>query len=129
MKDADFEDVKENRKRLASCPRHLFTFKENVIKNKFRYHNKLVCARCGGVMKFAEAKAYVAGYVSAGRSAADVSPHLDLVQDDLVLCPQCNGVCGYDPKGGNDLHDCDLCDCFGFVKRSVALDYLDKKKV
>lgn len=46
-----------------------------------------------------------------------------------VLCPICDGICGVnvaDEGEPSDWHDCDFCDCTGFVDLPKAAEYAAK---
>lgn len=62
-------EIRENHRRLDSCPRHTFNPPEEL-----RLRTKLTCVHCLGEMGLHDAGLYVKGYRAAGGNVEDVWP-------------------------------------------------------
>lgn len=66
--NALYAKIKENRRKIDACPRHLF---ENVV---IALGAKATCTNCGGEVGLPEVMAYTRGYIASGKPAEEVYP-------------------------------------------------------
>ncbi|AXC34286.1 hypothetical protein P7I17_gp32 [Escherichia phage Halfdan] len=122
-----FAAIKENRRKLDACPRHLF----DVGPPPYQLGQKVTCAICDGYMPVTDAAQYARGYMAAGGNPDDVIKNFygpDYSHEaEAVTCPKCKGVQGVEISPG-DWFDCDFCDATGKIDRHEALLYLDNEK-
>lgn len=69
-------EVRENIRRLKSCPRHTVDPASRV------FGQPTYCIHCGGKLRAEELMQYIAGYRAAGGNANDIWPGYD--QDTYV---------------------------------------------
>lgn len=67
-----FAEVRENHRKLDSCPRHTFDPPEEI-----RLGTKLTCIHCGGILGIGDIGYYIKGYVAHGGDSADIWPGYD----------------------------------------------------
>lgn len=121
-----FAAIKENRRKLDACPRHLF----DVGDPPYTLGQKVTCEICTGYMPVTDAAQYARGYMAHGGNPDDVIKNFygpDFSPDaEKVTCPHCRGVRGVEISPG-DWFDCEFCDASGVVSRAEALIYLNQK--
>lgn len=61
-------EVQENSRKLRECLRHHFSFETVTIGQRIN------CDNCGGFLRLTDIGQYIAGYVAAGGTAADIWP-------------------------------------------------------
>lgn len=118
--------IKENRRKLDGCARHLFI----IGPPPYAIGMRGKCSNCDGEMSLTDVSQYARGYQAAGLNPDIVVPgwfgnDYDF-ETDRCTCPHCKGANGIELSPG-DWFDCDFCDAQGTVTRAEALVYLDQK--